>query len=191
SAYYLNLTLIEMDTISKLLPELQKSKAIICDLRGYPNANHKLISHFLKDKDTSVSWMQIPKCIYPDKKNIQGFEKLGWSLPTASPYLGDKQIVFITDGSAISYAESILAFVKGYDLGTIIGQPTAGANGNFNSFKLEGGISVNWTGMKVVKHNGAQHHTIGVIPDVFLSKTIDGVKAGRDEFLEKAIELIE
>ncbi|MEO1486493.1 MAG: S41 family peptidase [Bacteroidota bacterium] len=191
STYYLNLTLIEMDTISRLLPELQKSKAIICDLRGYPNANHKLISYFLKEKDTSVSWMQIPKCIFPDRKNIQGFETLGWSLPTAAPYLGDKQIVFITDGSAISYAESFLAFIKDHNLGKIIGQPTAGTNGNINTFELEGNISINWTGMKVVKHNGAQHHTIGVIPDVFLSKTIDGMKAGRDEFLEKAIELVD
>ena len=190
STYYLNLTLIEMDTISRLLPELQKSKAIICDLRGYPNVNHKLISYFLKEKDTSVSWMQIPNCIFPDRKNIQGFEKFGWSLPTASPYLGDKQIVFITDGSAISSAESYLAFIKDYKLGKIIGQPTAGTNGNINTFELEGNISINWTGIKVVKHNGAQHHIIGVIPDVFLSKTIDGVTAGRDEFLEQALELV-
>ncbi|MEL6305465.1 MAG: S41 family peptidase [Bacteroidota bacterium] len=191
STLYLNLTQIEMESISKLLPELRKSKGIICDLRGYPNANHELISHFLKEKDTSTSWMQVPKFIYPDRKGIKGFEKAGWLLPAAEPYLGNKQIVFITNGSAISYAESILALVKGYDLGTIIGQPTAGANGNFNSFKLEGGISVNWTGMKVLKHNGAQHHAVGVIPDVMLSKTIEGVRAGRDEFLEKALELVE
>jgi len=191
STLYLNLTQIEMESISKLLPELTKSKGIICDLRGYPNANHELISHFLKEKDTSTSWMQVPKFIYPDRKGIKGFEKAGWLLPAAEPYLGNKQIVFITNGSAISYAESILALVKGYDLGTIIGQPTAGANGNFNSFKLEGGISVNWTGMKVLKHNGAQHHAVGVIPDVMLSKTIEGVRAGRDEFLEKALELVE
>ncbi|MCE2611706.1 S41 family peptidase [Flavobacteriaceae bacterium D16] len=187
--YYLNLTRIEMDTIKDLLPELVNSKSIICDLRGYPNRNHMFLSHLLKKKDTSASWMQIPKILYPNQKNRVGFEKYNWFLPSIKPYLGDKQIIFLTDGSAISYAESYMGFVEGYDLATIIGQPTAGTNGNINSFTLAGGFSITWTGMKVVKHDGSQHHAIGIIPDIFLEKTIEGVKEGRDEFLEKAIEL--
>ena len=46
-----------------------------------------------------------------------------------------------------------------------------------------------WTGMKVLKHNGSQHHGIGILPDIYVSKTIQGIKDGRDEFLEKAIEI--
>mgnify|MGYP001823441877 CR=1 FL=1 len=189
--YYLNISRIEMDTITRLLPELVQSKAIICDLRGYPNRNHMFLSHLLKENDTSASWMQIPKIIYPNQKNIKDFEEHAWFLPSKEPYLGDKQIVFITDGRAISYAESYMGFIEGYDLATIIGQPTAGTNGNINTFDLEGGFSITWTGMKVLKHDGSQHHAIGITPDIYVSKTIEGIKAGRDEFLEKAIELIE
>ena len=191
SVYYLNLSLIEMDTITGLLPKLSKARAIICDLRGYPNGNHMFISHLLKEKDTSASWMQIPKIIYPNRKDIVGYEEHGWSLPQRVPYLGNKRIIFITDGSAISYAESFMGFIEGYDLATIIGQPTAGTNGNINTFDLEGGFSITWTGMKVLKHDGSQHHSIGITPDLYLSKTIEGIKAGRDEFFEKAIELSE
>jgi len=43
--------------------------------------------------------------------------------------------------------------------------------------------------MKVLKHNGKQQHGIGIIPDVYVEKTIKGVIEGRDEFLEKAIEV--
>ena len=189
-SYYINISRIEMDEITELLPDLAKAKAIICDLRGYPNKNHMFISHLLKKKDTSNSWMQIPKIIYPNQKNIVDFEKYSWNLPSKEPYLGDKQIVFITDGSAISYAESYMGFIEGYDLATIIGQPTAGTNGNTNSFELEGGFSITWTGMKVLKHDGSQHHGVGIIPDIYIEKTIAGIKEGRDEFLEKAIELI-
>ena len=187
--YYLNISRIEMDTITKLLPELVNSKAIICDLRGYPNRNHMFLSHLLKENDTSDSWMQIPKIIYPNQKNIKGFEEHAWFLPSKEPYLGGKQIVFITDGRAISYAESYMGFIEGYNLATIIGQPTAGTNGNINTFDLEGGFSITWTGMKVLKHDGSQHHGIGIIPDIYLDKTIKGVIEGRDEFLDKAIEL--
>ena len=188
--YYLNLDRIEMDTITKLLPKLKKAKGIICDLRGYPNGNHSFIAHLLKEKDTSNAWMRVPKKIYPDQEKIIGYENLGWGMHPKKPYLGDKKIVFIIDGRAISYAESFMSFIEGYKLATIVGQPTAGTNGNINPFTLLGNYTISWTGMKVVKHDGSQLHAKGIIPDIYVNKTIDGVKSGKDEFLEKAMEVI-
>lgn len=188
--YYLNLSTIEMDTITALLPQLQRAEGIVCDLRGYPNSNHDFISHLLKEKDTSKAWMKIPKIIYPDHENVVGFDSEGWELPTKKPYLGDKKVVFLMDGRSISYAESYLSFIEGYKLATLVGQPTAGANGNINPFTISGGISISWTGMKVVKHDGSQLHGVGVLPDVYVNKTIDVIKSGKDEFLEKALEVI-
>ena len=43
--------------------------------------------------------------------------------------------------------------------------------------------------MKVVKHDGSQQHAVGILPDIYIEKTVDGAKSGKDEFLEKAIEL--
>lgn len=189
SIVYLNMDLIEMDTINQLLPQLEKSSAIICDLRGYPNGNHDFISYLLKSDDTSMAWMQIPQIIYPNQKNINSYEKEGWGLKAKKPYLGDKKIVFIVDGSAISYAESYMGFIEGYKLATIVGQPTAGTNGDVNPFRLHGGYNISWTGLKVFKHDGSQHHGIGILPDVYVNKTIEGIKSGKDEFLEKAIEV--
>ncbi|WP_051935877.1 S41 family peptidase [Salegentibacter sp. Hel_I_6] len=188
--YYLNLDKIEMDTITKLLPKLQQAEGIISDLRGYPNGNHAFISHLLKEKDTSTAWMRVPKTIYPDQEKNNGFENLGWGMKPEKPYLGDKKIVFIIDGRAISYAESYMSFIEGYELATIVGQPTAGTNGNINPFTLLGNYTISWTGMKVVKHDGSQLHAKGIIPYIYVNKTIDGVKSGKDEFLEKALEVI-
>jgi hypothetical protein len=191
--WYLNMSKITMDTINKILPELTKSKAIICDARGYPASNHDLITHLMRNNDTTSAWMQIPQIIYPDQDNIIGYEKHNWisMMKAKKPYLGDKKIIYIIDGRAISYAESCLGYIEGYKLAQIVGQPSAGTNGNINPFDLPGGYTVSWTGMKVLKHNGSQHHGIGIVPDIFVSKTIKGVKEGRDEFLEKAIELAE
>ncbi|MGB5663514.1 S41 family peptidase, partial [Eudoraea sp.] len=187
--YYLNLDVVNMDKINKLLPKLKNYESIIFDLRGYPKGNHGVISHLLKTKDTTEGWMQVPQIIYPDQENIANWEKYEWNLQPATPYLGDKQIIFITDGRAISYAESFMGYIEGYKLGNIVGQPTAGTNGNINPFELPGGYSLSWTGMKVIKHDGTQHHAIGIIPDIYVSRTIEGIKAGKDEFLDKAIEL--
>lgn len=189
--WYLNFAQLKVETINKLLPELVKAKAIICDARGYPKAEHYFIPHLMKSDDTTRSWMQIPQIIYPDHQNVLGYAQYNWIqiMKAQKPYFGDKKIIYVIDGSAISYAESCLGYIEGYKLATIVGQPSAGTNGNVNTVELLGGFSFRFTGMKVLKHNGTQHHGIGILPNVYVSKTIQGVKEGRDEFLEKAIEI--
>jgi len=190
--WYLNLDAVEMDTINKLLPQLEQSKAIICDLRGYPKGNHGFINYLMSIDDTTQAWMQVPEIFYPDHERIIGFQNHNWIdfMKAEKPYLGSKKVVFIIDGQAISYAESYMGYIEGYKLATIVGQPTAGTNGNVNPFTLPGGYKISWTGMKVVKHNGTQHHGVGILPDIYVEKTIRGVKEGRDEFLEKALEIV-
>lgn len=187
---YLNLDKIEMDTIKNLMPQLQEARGIICDMRGYPNGNHELISHLLVENDTSKAWMRVANFIYPDQEKIVDYENYGWQMPAKEPYLGDKKVVFITDGSAISYAESYMGLIEGYNLATIVGQPTAGTNGNINPFRMLARYRISWTGMKVFKHDGSQHHAVGIQPDIFVNKTIKGLKEGRDEYLEEAIAVI-
>jgi len=186
---YLDLTTLEMKTIRSLLPKLIKSNYIICDMRGYPNNNHGFISYLLEKNDTAKHWLKVPEIIYPNYENLAGFEESGWELKSKTPHLNAK-IIFLIDANAISYAESYLGIIEGYKLATFIGQPTAGTNGDINSFNLPGGYYISFTGLKVVKLNGKQFHGIGIIPDIYVNKTIKGVIEGRDEFLERAMEYI-
>ena len=187
--FYVNLKKIPMEVINSIIEKLAKARGVIFDLRGYPNKNHGVISHLLKRKDTSGEWMRIPLFIYPDQKNIAGFQKMGWNLVPKNPRIKGK-VVFLIDSSAISYSESFLSFIEHYKLGELLGQPTAGANGNVNVFYLPGGYTVSWTGMKVVKHDGSQHHLIGIRPTIWQNRSIEGVKNRCDEFLKKALEMI-
>ena len=132
----------------------------------------------------------MPRLIYPDQKNIVGHAGGRWTLPPKTPrFSGD--VAFLTDARAISYAESIMGIVEHYDLGAIVGQPTAGANGNVNPLELPGQYQVYWTGMRVQKHDRSQHHLVGIRPDVSAERTLEGVRAGRDEVLEKALQTLE
>lgn len=133
--------------------------------------------------------MQVPRIIYPDRRRIVGWAEYGWELQPAKPHIQGK-VVFLTNSSAISYAESFMGLIAHYRLGEIVGAPTAGANGNVNPFALPGGVIVTWTGMKVLKHDGSTHHGIGVLPTVPLEPTLAGIRAGRDELLERALQLI-
>ncbi len=187
--YYIDLSRVTMLEITKMIEDISRAKGVVFDLRGYPKGNHGIISHLLEEKDTSTAWMRVPLIIYPDQENIVGYQEFGWRLLPKKPHI-EGQVVFLTDRRAISYAESFLSFIEHYKLGEIVGQPTAGANGNVNPFTLPGGFRVTWTGMKVLKHDGSQHHLIGILPTVPLERTIRGVIDGRDEYLEKALEII-
>jgi hypothetical protein len=77
-----------------------------------------------------------------------------------------------------------------YNLGEIVGSTTAGTNGNVNPFILPGGYIVTWTGMQVLKHDGSQHHGVGIAPTVPVTPTATGIAAGRDGVLEKAVEVM-
>jgi C-terminal processing protease CtpA/Prc len=57
-----------------------------------------------------------------------------------------------------------------------------------NIFDLSDGYRIACTGIKVFIHDGSQLHSIGILPGIYMEKTIKGVKEGRDEFLEKAVE---
>jgi hypothetical protein len=48
-----------------------------------------------------------------------------------------------------------------------------------------------WTGMEVLKHDRSPFYTKGFVPDYPVARTIQAAKTGRDEYLEKAITIIE
>ena len=130
--------------------------------------------------------MHVAKIIGPFGESA-GWQSVGWNLKPASPRIAGKR-VFLTDGRAISYAESVMGYVADLKLGTIIGGTTAGANGNVVVFPVPGSFSVAFTGMRVTRHDGqTPHHLAGITPDIPVAPTLAGLRAGRDEVLERAL----
>lgn len=189
--WYVDLNRAPMEAIDSAMSKLAKAKGVVFDLRGYPNNNHDVISHLLGgNEQRGEKWMFIPRITWPDRERIAGWDGIGWtSLQPKEPRIGGK-VVFLTDGTAVSYAESFMGYIEGFKLADIVGGPTAGTNGNVNPISLPGGFSFYWTGMKVTKFDGSQHHLIGIQPTVPLERTLKAVREGRDEYIEKAVELI-
>ncbi len=174
--------------VGAAIDKLAKAKGIIFDARGYVKFGMQKILSYLIDKTITSPVWHVPQVIYPDRENIVYIDS-NWIVTPKKPKIEGK-VVFLTQGSAISASETFMGMVEHYKLGEIVGQPTAGTNGNVNPFLLPGGYRVFWTGMRVLKHDHSQHHLIGIQPTVPMKRTLKGVKEGRDEFLEKAIEII-
>jgi hypothetical protein len=166
--------------------KLAAAKGIVFDLRGYPKGPPSFLSHFSSTPFKSMP-MHVPVATRPNREGWS-WSTTEWDMRPVAPLFPGKRI-FLTDERAISYSESLLMTVKGNKLGVIVGEPTAGANGNINPTPLPGGYVLFWTGMRVLNIDGSVHHTKGVTPDVIVRRTAAGVRAGRDEVLEKGIEL--
>lgn len=188
--YYVDLTRLTTEELDEKIPVLAEALGVIFDVRGYPRLSPDFLNYLSSRKLLSAKW-NVPHIIYPDYENLAGFDTSErWEMEPLEPQFKGK-VVFMTNGGAISYAESLMGIVEVYSLGEIIGEQTAGTNGNVNPIYLPGGYTASFTGMKVLKHDDTPHHGVGIHPTVPVSRTIKGIREKRDEFLEKAIELIE
>src|SRR6188508_2882047 len=184
--WYVDLTRVSVAQLTPTLPSLALARGIVFDMRGYPTDAGMFILRHLIETPESDRWMHVPRIVGPFGQ-VESWQSVGWNLQPATPQLPARR-VFLTDGRAISYAESVMGYVKDRKLATIIGGPTAGANGNIVTFATPGGFAITFTGMRVTGHDGrAQHHMVGIAPDIRLDPTLAGVRTGRDELLERAL----
>lgn len=147
----------------------------------------KLISHIIKEPVWSPIW-NIPITTHPDRENVV-FDTSRWKIEPLKPLFSAK-VVFIEEPFNVSSGETFLSFIDYYKLGRLVGDTTAGTNGNVNFIPLMGGYSIMWTGMKVLKQDGSQHHLIGYRPDYPVKRTIQAIKGYRNEYLDKALEIL-
>ncbi len=147
----------------------------------------KIIPHLIHEPVWSPTW-NVPITIYPDREKVV-FDTPRWKIEPERPLITAK-VLFIEEPFNISYGETTLSFIDYYKLGKLVGDTSAGTNGNANFLPLLGGYSIMWTGMKVLKHDGSQLHLIGYRPDYPVKRTIQAIKENRDEYLDKALEIL-
>lgn len=189
--WYVDLTRVQAAQLQPMLPTLAKARGVVFDVRGYPtDAGAAVLPHLMRTAEDSLDrWMHVPRFARPFGE-VAAWQDLTWHLQPATPQITGQRI-FLTDGRAISYAESVMGYVRDYKLGTIIGGTTAGANGNVAGFSVPGGFSIMFTGMRVTRHDGrSAYHTSGVAPDIPMVPTIEGIRAGRDELLARALDAL-
>ena len=188
--WYVDLTRGTSEQIKPMLPRLAAARGVVFDMRGYPtDAGADILPHLLTAPETD-RWMHVDRITGPFGR-VAGTVAYGWDLKPQAPAIRGRR-VFLTDGRAISYSESVMGYVADLKLGTIVGAPTAGTNGNVAFFNSPGGWRYTFTGMRVTRHDGtSRRHLIGIAPDVPLEPTVDGIRRGKDELLEKAVALID
>ena len=185
--YYINMTNTTEDDFEQKSDVLANAKAVIYDNRGGSMLTFFYIAPYLIEKPVNSAWWNIPETVYPNRKEVK-FSNSNWDIQPKQPFFKSKTII-INDPSVVSAGETMMSILDHYNLATTVGETTAGCNGNVNQINLPCGYNVWWTGMKVLKHDGSQLYIEGFQPDYPVNKTIKAIKEGKDEYLEKALEI--
>ncbi|MDB5100848.1 MAG: family peptidase [Cyanobacteria bacterium RYN_339] len=187
--WYVDLDRVTDKEFEAAVPKLALAKGIVFDLRGYPShIKWDTVFAHLSDQVLKAPIFRSPVYTKPDQKAAT-FEEGGWTIQPRAPRFKAK-LAFLGGEATISQAELWLSIVKGHKLGEVVGSPTAGSDGNIVFQNLPGGYRVGWTGMVVLNHDRSRQHGIGILPTVPAAATVAGIKAGKDEVLEKGLEVV-
>ncbi len=183
---YITLMSIKDEDIAKIKEEFKDTKGIIIDIRNYPSTfvPFKLGSFFVSSSTPFVKFTI-------GSINNPGEFAFGESLkiPPGKDIYKGKLIVIVNEITQSQAEYTALAFRAGVNT-TIIGSTTAGADGNISAISLPGGLRTIISGIGVFYPDGGETQRVGIVPDIEVKPTINGIKSGRDELLERAIELI-
>jgi len=184
---YITLKSIKEEDINNIWQDFENAKGIIIDIRNYPSspfAAALLWSYFVLDSTPVVKFA----FWNPDNPGEFTFTYSPMIKPEETTYRG-KLVVLVNEETQSNAEYNAMAFRAGINT-TIIGSQTAGADGDVSDIYLPGGLKTWISSIGMYYPDGRQTQRIGIVPDIEVKPTIQGIRDGRDELLEKAIEII-
>lgn len=201
--HYVDLSRLDDTRLEQFLSQTPEAEGIIFDLRGDPDlispgflgrwVDALVLSPEwrvpLRHLPVSADWIRSEASLEPEIRSTR------WALDPISPR-SNARMAILMDERSISRAETYLAVAQ-RGLGAIlVGSHSAGTLGNSNRARLPGGLRITWTGMDVYEGEGAPGEPnrrlsgSGIAPTIEVLPTLAGVREGRDEVLERALEAI-
>jgi carboxyl-terminal processing protease len=184
---YINLGRIRSKKeMKKVLQSVKKTDAVILDIRNYPKSTIRPITNFFCTSRKPFGKYANQSIKYPGT--------LVWSKTTycgknrGSKYKG--RVAVLIDESTISRAEQFTMALKTIPNVFLIGSHTAGADGSNYGFMLTATVPTLFSNQAVYYPNGDETQRRGIVPDIEVLPTIEGVRLKKDEALEKAIEIL-
>lgn len=179
----------DIDPIRKLFAN---TKGIIIDLRSYPSTFMPFTyGAWLKSVATPFVYFTLANLDLPGTISVGNTVSNGndiQSRPVSEHYKG--KVVILVNASTQSSGEYTAMALSTTPGATVIGSTTAGADGNVSTIVLPGGITSYISGLGVYYPDGTEAQRKGVKIDIAVNPTVESIRAGRDELLDKAIEII-
>ena len=170
-----------------VMPEFMNTKGMIIDMRCYPSDNiYPVLAKYLLPESTRFA--RITNA-YPQMPGLFAFARYSETGTKNRDYYKGKMVIIVNEITQ-SAAEFMSMALRVAPNATVIGSTTAGADGNVSRFFLPGGITTMISGIGIYYPDGSETQRVGIIPDLTVQPTIQGIIQNRDELLEKAVSII-
>jgi C-terminal processing protease CtpA/Prc len=168
------------------MDEGQRIRGLIIDLSCYPSQFivYSLGEYLMPDSTSNVKFTKT-SLKNPGLFTYNNTVKVG---KNNKEYFKGKVVTIVNERTQ-SQAEFITMALRVAPKAIVIGSTKAGADGNVSDFFLPGGIKTMISGIGVYYPAGKETQLIGIIPEIEVKPTIKEILEGRDELLEKAIEI--
>lgn len=184
---YIDMARIKAAKVPAIMQAFAHTKGIVVDQRNYPGdfVATYLPGFFLAQPVTFATFTQRdPTC--PGRFVWQNPDTLK---PKGQvPFAG--RVVVLVNEKSRSLAEFTAMAFQATPHGTLLGSQTAGADGNTTPITLPGGLKTLMTGIGAYYPDRRETQRVGLVIDVPVRPTVAGLRAGGDELLDRAIELI-
>jgi C-terminal processing protease CtpA/Prc len=183
---YLKLSTVDNKNALDYVETAKGHKGLIIDIRNYPSSFmvFALGQHLVTERTPFARVTNL------DLSEPGTFR---WTEPRAlepkEPHYSGRVVVLVDEYSQSQSEYTAMAF-RAVPGAKIIGSQTAGADGSMSRIPLPGGHHTIISGNGVFYPDKSPTQKIGIIPDIEVLPTIDGIRAGRDEVLEIAVREI-
>ncbi|MBS6508136.1 MAG: hypothetical protein KH369_08035 [Paraclostridium bifermentans] len=184
---YINPGQLSKNEIDKIMEKFMNTEGIIVDLRKYPSVPIFItMPKYFVSKPTTFSKISVPNQSVPGEFIFAKDQVIN---PDDKKYYKGKVMILMNERSQSQSEFTVMELRKGTNA-KVIGSNSIGTDGDATEVYLPGGVKTFITGLGVYNEDGSQTQRIGLKPDIYIKPTIDGIKEGRDELSEKAIEVI-
>lgn len=184
---YINPGALTKGEIDKIMSEFKDTKGLIIDLRYYPSDPIMYtLGNYLMPKKVIFAKAAAANQAVPGEFTFCGDMEVGKDNPDF--YKG--KVIIIINEYTQSQAEFTTMALRKAPNAQVIGSNSIGADGDKAVFSLPGAIETAISGIGIYNPDKSETQRVGVKPDIYVKPTIHGIKEGRDELLEKAIEII-
>ncbi|MEQ9465809.1 MAG: S41 family peptidase [Ekhidna sp.] len=182
---YVNLGELSVGDVNQMMGEMMDKTVIIFDVRNNPRGTYKAIAKYLNPKDTTFAIYTKPDLSYPGKFVWNGENACG---EVNEDYFKG-QVILLVNELTQDHAEFTCMCLQTAPNVVVVGGQTAGTDGKDSKFPIYDRYYTSMTGMGVFYANKQETQRVGIPLDAEVERTIAGIREGRDEILEKAMEL--
>ncbi len=181
---YVNMGELVSDDVTLMYNYLFDTKAIIFDIRNYPNGTIYDIGNIIYKISTHFVTFSRPDVQYPGT-----LTEIETSIGTASPVYYKGKVIILCNETTQSHAEFTCMGLQAMPDVYVIGSQTAGADGNVTAFDISNDFMAGFTSLGVFYPDGGQTQRTGIRIDSVMYPTPEGIRNNRDELLEYALEV--